>query len=174
MRTYQNEHNMLPNFPRCLSILLLQTSRTDNNALDIDAIYNLKLRKTDSLTIKLNAKFPWPAMPKQRECILSLVSFFIISVMCLTLVLNEFFSTFLKPICKRTFYKNNISSSSIFFHPPTQNSKNQTQNNAMNIFFLNCLILLANLNVGSFINLTFFVCFVLLFHNDSGRSLFIN
>jgi hypothetical protein len=24
---------------------LLQTSKTDNNALDIDAIYNLKLRK---------------------------------------------------------------------------------------------------------------------------------
>jgi hypothetical protein len=39
-----NEHNM--NFPRYLSILLLQTSKTDNNALDIDAIYNLKLRKT--------------------------------------------------------------------------------------------------------------------------------
>jgi hypothetical protein len=29
MRAYQNEHNMLP---RCLSILLLQTSKTDNNA----------------------------------------------------------------------------------------------------------------------------------------------
>jgi hypothetical protein len=29
-----------------LSILLLQTSKTDNNELDIDAIYNLKLRKT--------------------------------------------------------------------------------------------------------------------------------
>jgi hypothetical protein len=28
MRTYQNEH-MLLNFPRCLSILLLQTSKTD-------------------------------------------------------------------------------------------------------------------------------------------------
>jgi hypothetical protein len=27
-------------------IILLQTSKTDNNALDIDAIYNLKLRKT--------------------------------------------------------------------------------------------------------------------------------
>jgi hypothetical protein len=68
---------MLLNFPRCLSILLLQTSKTDNNALDIDAIYNLKLRKTkpnstDSFTTtKLNAKFPWPPiMPKQRECIL--------------------------------------------------------------------------------------------------------
>jgi hypothetical protein len=46
MRTYQNEHNMLLNFPQCLSILLLQTSKTDNNALDTDAIYNLKLRKT--------------------------------------------------------------------------------------------------------------------------------
>jgi hypothetical protein len=31
---------MLLNLARCLSILLLQT---DNNALDIDAIYNLKL-----------------------------------------------------------------------------------------------------------------------------------
>jgi hypothetical protein len=29
-----------------LTILLLQTSKTDNNALDIDAVYNLKLRKT--------------------------------------------------------------------------------------------------------------------------------
>jgi hypothetical protein len=33
------------NFPPCLSILLLQTSKTDNNALDTDALYNLKLRK---------------------------------------------------------------------------------------------------------------------------------
>jgi hypothetical protein len=31
-------------FPRNLSILL-QISKTDNNALDIDAIYNLKLGK---------------------------------------------------------------------------------------------------------------------------------
>jgi hypothetical protein len=36
-----------------------------NNPLDIGAIYNLKLRKTepnstDSCTTKLNAKFPWP------------------------------------------------------------------------------------------------------------------
>jgi hypothetical protein len=54
MRTYQNEHmyillcvcTMLLNFPRCLSILLLQTGKTDNNTLDIDAVYNLKLRKT--------------------------------------------------------------------------------------------------------------------------------
>jgi hypothetical protein len=38
MRTYQNEHNMLLNFQRCLAIRLLQTSKTDNNALDIDAI----------------------------------------------------------------------------------------------------------------------------------------
>jgi hypothetical protein len=65
MRTYQNEHNMLLNCPQCLSILLLQTDKTDNNALDIDAVYNLKLRKTqpnstDSVTTKLNATFPWP------------------------------------------------------------------------------------------------------------------
>jgi hypothetical protein len=68
MRTYQNEHNMLLNFPRCLSILLLQTSKTDNNALDIDAIYNLKFRKPnsiDSFTTKSN-----PNLQKQRECIL--------------------------------------------------------------------------------------------------------
>jgi hypothetical protein len=57
--------DMLLNFPRCVSILLLQTSKTDNNALDIDAIYNLKLRKHNLIQqIKLNAKFPWP---KQRE-----------------------------------------------------------------------------------------------------------
>jgi hypothetical protein len=68
-----NIPNMLLNFPPCLSILRLQTSKTDNNALDIDAIYNLKLRKTlrnstDSFTTKLNAKFPRPPiMPKQRE-----------------------------------------------------------------------------------------------------------
>jgi hypothetical protein len=58
IRTYQNEHNMLLNFLR--SILLLQTSKTDNNALDIEVIYNLKLRKPnsiDSVTTKLNAKF---------------------------------------------------------------------------------------------------------------------
>jgi hypothetical protein len=42
MRTSQNEHNMLVNFPRCPTILLLQTSKTDNNALNIDVIYNLK------------------------------------------------------------------------------------------------------------------------------------
>jgi hypothetical protein len=46
MQIYQNEHNMLLNFPRTLSILLFQTSKTDNSALDIDAIYNLKLSKT--------------------------------------------------------------------------------------------------------------------------------
>jgi hypothetical protein len=38
MWTYQNEHNMLLNFPRCLSILLLETSKIDNNALVIDDI----------------------------------------------------------------------------------------------------------------------------------------
>jgi hypothetical protein len=47
---------MLLNFQQCLSILLLQTSKQTNNALDIDAIYNLKL-STDSVTTKLNAKF---------------------------------------------------------------------------------------------------------------------
>jgi hypothetical protein len=36
---------MLLNLVRCLNILLLQTTKTDNNAPDIDAIYNLKLRK---------------------------------------------------------------------------------------------------------------------------------
>jgi hypothetical protein len=36
---------MLVNFPRCLSILVSQTSKTDSNALGIDAIHNLKLRK---------------------------------------------------------------------------------------------------------------------------------
>jgi hypothetical protein len=85
MRNYQNKHNMLLNFPRCLSILLLETSKTDNNALeslDIDAIYNLKLRKTQPnstnscSSTKLNAKFPWlPILPKQRECILHLLLF---------------------------------------------------------------------------------------------------
>jgi hypothetical protein len=64
-----------PNFPRCLSILLLQTSKTGNNALDIDAIYNLKLGKHNliqqSFTTKLNTKFPWPPIVlKERECIL--------------------------------------------------------------------------------------------------------
>jgi hypothetical protein len=43
MRTYQSNNT---NFKRCRSILLLQTSKTDNNALDINAIYNLKLKKT--------------------------------------------------------------------------------------------------------------------------------
>jgi hypothetical protein len=46
MQTYQSEHNMLLNFRRCLSILVLQTSKTDNSTLDIDAIHNLKLIKT--------------------------------------------------------------------------------------------------------------------------------
>jgi hypothetical protein len=63
---------------KCLSILLLQTSKTDNNALDIDAIYNLKLRKalpnsTDSSTTKLNAKYSWPPIIKRGECILLLI-----------------------------------------------------------------------------------------------------
>jgi hypothetical protein len=37
----ENEHNMLLYFPQCLRILLLQTSKT-NNELNIDAIHNLK------------------------------------------------------------------------------------------------------------------------------------
>jgi hypothetical protein len=37
---------MLLNFPRYLSILLSQIRKTDNNAQNIDAIYNLKLIKT--------------------------------------------------------------------------------------------------------------------------------
>jgi hypothetical protein len=41
MRIFQNEQNMLPKFPA-----MSETSQTDNNALDLDAIYNLKLRKT--------------------------------------------------------------------------------------------------------------------------------
>jgi hypothetical protein len=48
MRTYQNEHNNVAEFSAIsltILILLLQTSKTDNNALDIDAIYNLKLKK---------------------------------------------------------------------------------------------------------------------------------
>jgi hypothetical protein len=46
MRTCQNEDNILLNFPRCLS-----TIRTDNNALDIDAIYNLKLNFTTKYNV---------------------------------------------------------------------------------------------------------------------------
>jgi hypothetical protein len=46
VRTYQNNNN---NFKRCRSILLLQTSKTDSNALDINAIYNLKLKKKHNL-----------------------------------------------------------------------------------------------------------------------------
>jgi hypothetical protein len=42
MRTYQNEYNMLMNFRR---YLILPNSKTANNVLGIDAIYNLKLRK---------------------------------------------------------------------------------------------------------------------------------
>jgi hypothetical protein len=53
----------------------IANSKTDNNALDIDAIYNLKLKKKHNLIqhfiTKLNVKCPWPTiMPKQRECIL--------------------------------------------------------------------------------------------------------
>jgi hypothetical protein len=46
-------------------------SCTIHNALDIDAIYNLKHNLTDSFTTKFNAKYPWlPIMTKQHECIL--------------------------------------------------------------------------------------------------------
>jgi hypothetical protein len=38
---------------RCLSILLLQTSKSDNNALDIDAIYNLKQHEKDKKSKKV-------------------------------------------------------------------------------------------------------------------------
>jgi hypothetical protein len=77
MWTYQNEHNMLLNFPGFLSILLLQTSKTDNNALVIDAIYNHKLKKHNLVRqTALPLKFSWPAiMTKQRECILGIVQF---------------------------------------------------------------------------------------------------
>jgi hypothetical protein len=44
---------MLLNFPRCLTILLLQTSKIDNNALDIDAIYNLKQHEKDKKSKKV-------------------------------------------------------------------------------------------------------------------------
>jgi hypothetical protein len=60
-----------------VNIVLLQTSKTDDNALDNDAVYNLKLRKTkpnstDSFTANLNTLFPWPPlMPKHRECYIS-------------------------------------------------------------------------------------------------------
>jgi hypothetical protein len=86
MWTYQNEHNMLLNFVRCLSILLLQTSKTDNNALDIDAIYNLKLRKTqpnstDSFITKLNAKC---IMPKHENAFYQVFW----SSYCTSLILN--------------------------------------------------------------------------------------
>jgi hypothetical protein len=61
----QNEDNI---FSECLSILLLQTNKTDSNALDIDAIYNLKLRKTyPNATDKISMA---SIMPKQRECLL--------------------------------------------------------------------------------------------------------
>jgi hypothetical protein len=52
---HQNEHNMLLNFLQCLTIILLQTSKTDNNALDIDAIYNLKLSTCEALTFFFSA-----------------------------------------------------------------------------------------------------------------------
>jgi hypothetical protein len=50
----------------------MQTSKTDNNALDIDVIYHLNLEKHNLIQqTKLSAKFPWPPiMPKQHEWIL--------------------------------------------------------------------------------------------------------
>jgi hypothetical protein len=61
---------MLLNFPRYLSILLLETSKTDNNALDIGALYNLKLRKHN--LIQQTALLPWPPIiPKQRKAFYS-------------------------------------------------------------------------------------------------------
>jgi hypothetical protein len=63
---------MLLNFPRCLSVLLLQISKTDNIALDIDASnFEKHNRIQHSFSTKLNAKVPWPPiMSNQRECIL--------------------------------------------------------------------------------------------------------
>jgi hypothetical protein len=81
MQTYQNEHNMLLNFPRCPSILLLQTSKTDNNALDIDAIYNLKLRKT-----KPNSTDSF--MYYQIKCKISMASHYLKTMVRLMLILN--------------------------------------------------------------------------------------
>jgi hypothetical protein len=49
MLIYQNEHNKyVAEFPAMSEYSQSQTSKSDNNALelDIDAIYNLKLRKT--------------------------------------------------------------------------------------------------------------------------------
>jgi hypothetical protein len=47
MWTYKNELNniMLLNFPRCLSILLLQTSKIDNNALALTLFITSNLEK---------------------------------------------------------------------------------------------------------------------------------
>jgi hypothetical protein len=72
---------MLLNFPRCLSILLLQTSKTDNNALDIDAIYNLKLRKT-----KPNSTDSF--MYYQIKCKISMASHYLKTMVRLMLILN--------------------------------------------------------------------------------------
>jgi hypothetical protein len=41
-----NPFPVLLNWIKNVSFVLLQTSKTDNNALDNDTVYNLKLRKT--------------------------------------------------------------------------------------------------------------------------------
>jgi hypothetical protein len=54
--------------------LLLQTCKTDNNALDIAVFITSNLEKHNLIqqraTTKLNAKFLWPPiMPKQLACL---------------------------------------------------------------------------------------------------------
>jgi hypothetical protein len=68
MRTYQNEHNMLLNFPRYLSILLLQTSKTDNNAPALTLFITSNLEKHNLIQQTLYYQIKC-IMPKQRECI---------------------------------------------------------------------------------------------------------
>jgi hypothetical protein len=57
--TYQNEHNMWLNFPRCLS------SKTYNNTLDIDVIYNLKIRKTFNSQLKIKKNYSFTSFKKR-------------------------------------------------------------------------------------------------------------
>jgi hypothetical protein len=124
MRTYQNGHNMLLTFPRCLNILLLQISKTDNNALDIDAIYNLKIRKsasTDSFTTKLNAKFPClPLCQKKRECILQFCSVPITNLLFLKKTLPIISSYFCGLSCStvlsKTYLNNNNNNNNNLLH----------------------------------------------------------
>jgi hypothetical protein len=44
MRTYQNEHNMLPNFPSMSEFFYCKLVKLAT--MHIDAVYNLKLKKT--------------------------------------------------------------------------------------------------------------------------------